>query len=154
MHTINAHGMALLRDFEGLRLQAYQCEAGFWTIGYGHTTTAKPGMRITHSEADMLLTNDVRRFEQAVARLATVALNTNQFSALVCFTFNVGIAALEGSTLLRLLNRGWYSQVPPQLMRWNKIKGRGSNGLTRRRSAEAALWKLPTNELSTEKETT
>jgi lysozyme len=140
MQTITPRGLALLREFEGLRLAAYQCPAGFWTIGYGHTTTARPGMRITPTDADTLLQSDCRRFEQGVARLVKVTLNGNQFSALVCFTFNVGIAALEGSTLLRLLNRGWYSQVPSQLLRWNKIKGAPSTGLTRRRQAECALW--------------
>jgi lysozyme len=145
IHTLNARGYQLLREFEGLRLQAYQCLAGFWTIGYGHTLTAARGQRITRAEADRLLNADVRQFESGVARLVTVALTSNQFAALVCFTFNVGIAALEGSTLLRLLNRGWYTQVPSQLVRWNKIKGRAAAGLTRRRQAEAALWNTEDN---------
>ncbi|MGE3770421.1 MAG: lysozyme [Bdellovibrionales bacterium] len=141
--TINEHGLRLLREFEGLRLAAYRCPAGFWTIGFGHTATAAPGQHITVAEAEALLHSDVRRFAQGVTRMVTAPLGSNQFAALVCFAFNVGLHALENSTLLRLLNRGWYSQVPTQLLRWNKIKGRAAPGLTRRRQAEGQLWNSP-----------
>jgi lysozyme len=72
--------------------------------------------------------------------LVTVPLSDNQFSALVCFAFNVGVGNFESSTLLRLLNRGWYEQVPAQLMRWNRANGEVFGGLSRRRAAEARLW--------------
>jgi lysozyme len=147
MTKLNARGYALLKHFEGCRLEAYRCQGGFWTIGFGHTASAQPGMTITRRRAEQLLRHDVQRFENAVDAYVDVRLNENQFAALVCFTFNVGIAALEGSTLLRLLNRGWYEQVPAQLLRWNKVAGIESRGLTRRREAEAELWKtLPTKE--------
>ena len=72
--------------------------------------------------------------------MVTVPLNDNQFAALVSFAFNVGVLNLERSTLLRLLNRGWYEQVPAQMMRWNRAAGEAMGGLTRRRAAEAQLW--------------
>ena len=85
--------------------------------------------------------------EATVARNVSVPLNDNQFAALVCFTFNVGRGNFLASTLFRNLNAGWYSQVPAQLARWNKVEIDGvekvSNGLTRRRAAEAALWNTP-----------
>jgi lysozyme len=136
----NAQGLAIIRMYEGLRLNAYRCPAGFWTIGYGHTLTAQPEQKITTARAEELLQNDLRRFEQGISRLVKMTLNDNQFSALVSFTFNIGLGAFAESTLLQLLNRGWYTQVPAQIKRWNKIKGRPSSGLTRRRQAEAALW--------------
>lgn len=108
--------------------------------GWGNTRTVRAGMRITPAEAEQLLDEDLRLFERAVTRLAAVPLSDNQFSALVCFTFNVGIANLESSTLLKLLNRGWYEQVPAQLMRWNRANGEVFGGLARRRAAEARLW--------------
>lgn len=143
MRYCNERGLQLLRDFEGLRLTAYKCPAGFWTIGYGHTLSARAGQKITRTEAELLLAQDLQRFEQGVDRLITVPLTSNQFSALVCFAYNVGVGALEDSTLRQLLNRAWYSQVPIQLCRWNKINGKATPGLTRRRMAEAALWALP-----------
>lgn len=135
----------LIQAFEGLRLKAYQCPAGLWTIGYGHTSSVSPGLVIPHALAVRLLYEDVAFFEKAVMRHVTVPLNQNQLSALVCFSFNVGMENFIPSTLLKLLNRGWYEQVPAQLMRWNKAKGRVLGGLSRRRAAEAALWNKPTS---------
>ncbi len=137
----NERGIALIKEFEGLHLTPYLCPGGVWTIGYGHTRTVHIGQVITENEADFLLDEDLQLFERAVARLVTVSLNDNQFSALVCFTFNVGAGNLEKSELLFLLNRGWYDQVPIQLLRWNRAKNEILGGLTRRRAAEGKLWK-------------
>lgn len=137
---INADGIALIKDFEGLHLTPYLCPGKIWTIGYGHTRTVRSGMVITQAQADQLLDEDLGLFERAVSRLVSVSLSDNQFSALVCFTFNIGIGNFESSTLLKLLNRGWYEQVPAQLMRWNRANGEVFGGLARRRAAEARLW--------------
>jgi lysozyme len=140
---INAQGITLIKTYEGLHLTPYLCPAKIWTIGYGHTRTVRAGMKITAPEAEQLLDDDVRLVERAVQRLVTVPLNDNQFAALVSFAFNIGIGHLEQSTLLRLLNRGWYEQVPAQLMRWNRAAGETLGGLSRRRAAEAQLWNTP-----------
>lgn len=141
---INDAGLRLIKTFEGLVLTAYLCPAKVWTVGWGSTGPhVKPGMKISKQEAEDLLRDDLRRFEDGVESLVTVPLNDNQFSALVSFSFNVGLGALGGSTLLRLLNQGAYEAVPAQLMRWNKAAGRVLPGLSRRREAEAALWNTP-----------
>jgi GH24 family phage-related lysozyme (muramidase) len=150
MRTSSA-GTDLIKEFEGLRLEAYLCPADVLTIGYGHTDAAGPpnvrrGMRITKAEADHILEQDLIKYEKAVDRLVKVPLTQNQFDALVSFAFNCGTGALEKSTLLRRLNRGEYDAVPPELMKWNKAGGRELTGLTRRRRAEAKLWRgLDTN---------
>ena len=141
VRRINGAGRDLIKQYEGLHLTPYRCPAGVWTIGYGHTRTVRAGMVITADQAEQLLTDDLRIYERAVQRLVTVPLNDNQFSALVCFCFNVGVGNLEQSSLLRLLNRGWYEQVPAQLMRWCCAKGEVLGGLSRRRAAEGRLWK-------------
>lgn len=141
--AVNLAGRSLIKQFEGLRLKAYLCPAGVWTIGYGHTRTAQPGMVLTLEEAEWLLDDDLRQVACAVEPLIPVALNDNQFAALVSFAFNVGVSNFASSTLLRLLARGWYEQVPAQLIRWNKVRGEAMGGLTRRRSAEAQLWNQP-----------
>lgn len=137
---INDDGIALIKEFEGLHLIPYLCPARIWTIGYGHTRTVRQGMRITPEQAEMLLAEDLSLFERGVSRMVTVPLSDNQFSALVCFSFNVGLGNFEFSTLLRLLNRGWYEQVPAQLMRWDHANGEVMGGLARRRAAEGRLW--------------
>ena len=139
----NDAGIALIKTYEGLHLTPYLCPSKIWTIGYGHTRTVRVGLKITADQADQMLDDDLRLVERAVQRLVSVPLNDNQFSALVSFAFNVGISNFEQSTLLRLLNRGWYEQVPAQLMRWNRASGEILGGLSRRRAAEGRLWNTP-----------
>lgn len=83
-------GLELIKHFEGLRLQAYQCSAHVWTIGYGHTAGVQPGDSVTTEQADSLLRQDTEESERSVARYVTVPLNNCQFDALVSFTFNLG----------------------------------------------------------------
>jgi GH24 family phage-related lysozyme (muramidase) len=140
VRQINERGLQLLKKFEGLSLTAYQDPVKVWTIGYGTTAGVKPGQRITEAQAEALLKRDLRRFEAAVERLVNVPLNSNQFSALVVFTYNAGARALATSKLLRVLNQGNYQAAANELLRWNRAGGRVLAGLTRRRQAERALF--------------
>ena len=137
---ISKAGLDLIKQFEGLYLNAYRCPAGVPTIGYGHTAGVAMGQTITQQQADDYLRRDVRQFERAVARLVTVPLTQGQFDALVSFAFNLGEGALAQSTLLRLLNAGDYAGAAAQFDRWNKAGGRVLPGLVRRRAAERALF--------------
>jgi lysozyme len=137
----NSAGLALVQKFEGLSLKAYRCPAGKWTIGYGHTRTTIPGLIITEAQATQLLMADLASAAEAVIKNVRVALNDNQFAALVSFVFNVGAGAFARSSLLRRLNEGDYEAVPTELLRWIHVKGTPSTGLIRRRLAEAALWR-------------
>lgn len=139
---INAAGLAVVRAHEGLRLEAYRDTGGVWTIGYGHTHGVKSGQKITAERAEHLLEADLMAAEAAVSRLVKVNLNENQFSALVSFVFNVGEDQFGKSTLLRKLNEGGYSLVPPCLKSWIFDNGRVQPGLVKRRAAEAALWSM------------
>lgn len=139
MHISEA-GLALIRQFEGLRLRAYLCPAGIPTIGYGSTAGVKLGQSITAERAEQLLREDVRQFEAAVSRLVKVPLTQGQHDALVSFAFNLGAKALEKSTLLRLLNAGDYSGAAAQFDRWVYASGRKLSGLVKRRAAERALF--------------
>jgi lysozyme len=138
-HTTSPDGFEFIKAHESLVLNAYQCPAGVWTIGWGHTRTAKPGMVVTRVQAERLLVQDLRTAEEAVNEVK-VPLTRKQFDALVSFVFNVGVGAFKKSTLLRLLNQGKYEAVPAQLARWNKANGKVLNGLVRRRKEEAAMW--------------
>jgi lysozyme len=140
---INAAGLALVKQWEGLKTKAYRDVAGIWTIGYGHTSAAgapavKPNMVITEAEAERILRADLAKFEERVARLVKVPLNDNQHAVLVSFDFNTG--ALHSSTLLKKLNAGNYDAVPAELMKWVNAGGKRVKGLVNRRAAEAGLW--------------
>lgn len=93
----------MIKDWEGCRLTAYRCPAGVLTIGYGHTgPDVTPGKRITQAEADRLFDADVRKFAEKVAPLFSgVALNNNQFDALVSLSYNIGSLSVKAPTLLR-----------------------------------------------------
>lgn len=142
----SARGITLIKEFEGLRTEAYQDSVGVWTIGYGHTSAAGapkvvPGLRISGTEAHQILLRDLGAFEGGVTRLVRRPLKQGQFDALVSFAFNVGLGAFSRSTLLKRLNAGRYDEVPAQLMRWTRAGGRELAGLVRRRRAEAGLWR-------------
>jgi lysozyme len=138
---IGKAGLDLIKSFEGLKLRAYLCPAKVWTIGFGSTGPhVVPGKVITEAQADELLQDDLDRFEKAVTRLVTVPLHQNQYDALVSFAFNVGISALEKSTLLKRVNAKLFDQAAGEFQKWNRAAGRPLAGLTRRRAAEAALF--------------
>jgi len=146
---VSQSGVALIKRFEGLELEAYQDIAGVWTIGFGHTETARAGMKISEREAEELLRQDLKPRERAVDELTRVPLNQNEFDALVSFVYNVGIAGYRGSTARRRLNNGDRSGAAQALTWWNKatVSGvlREVTGLTRRRAAERALFLEPVN---------
>lgn len=142
---VSNNGLNLIKGFEGCRLAAYQDSVGVWTIGYGWTQAVdgKPvakGMTITQQKADDLLKQGVIQYESGVHGLVTVQLNQNQFDALVDFTYNLGVNALKGSTLLKKLNAGDYAGAANEFPKWNKAGGKELAGLTRRREAEKSLF--------------
>ncbi len=139
-------GIDLIKEFEGLELEAYLCPADKWTIGYGHTSAAgdpavAPGMKITEQEAERILARDLAIFERGVERLVRVYITQNQFDVLVSFAYNCGVGALERSTLLKRVNAERFADVPAELMKWTKSAGREIDGLVRRRRAEAKMWR-------------
>lgn len=142
---ISDDGMALIKRFEGLRLQAYQDSVGVWTIGYGWTQPVAgrkvgAGMAIDAATAERLLICGVAQFEQGVERLVTAPITQGQFDALVSFAYNLGLRALENSTLLRRLNAGDRLGAADQFGRWVNAGGVRLDGLVARRAAERALF--------------
>jgi len=143
--NVSEAGLDLIKEHEGCVLTAYPDPGSGgdpWTIGYGHTQGVKRGQMITREEADAFLREDVHLAEQCVNRSTDVPLTQEQFDALVSFVFNVGCKAFQGSTLLRKLNSGDYSGASEEFKRWNKAAGRVLPGLTKRRLAEAELFRV------------
>ena len=137
---ISPKGIALIKEFEGLRLKAYKCPGGVWTIGYGHTAGVKPGMVITEEQAEQFLKEDLLIFEKAVNN-QNLSINQNQFDALVSFTYNVGTGNFSSSTLLRKIRvNPQDNSIMDEFLRWVYSKGRVLPGLQRRRLAEMKLY--------------
>lgn len=145
MQTLSDEGLALLAGSEGLRVNAYHDQAGVWTIGYGTTRiNGEPvtrGMEINIYVARALLRGDARLAATAVSRFITAPLTQAQFDALVSFTYNVGVTALQSSTLRRVINAG-EPVGEDYFTRWCKVTDPEtgqkvvSNGLLARRQRE------------------
>ena len=133
-------GIALIKELEGLRLKAYLCPGGVWTIGYGHTASVKPGMVISEAQAEEYLKADLVRFERYLNGLG-LALNQNQFDALISFIYNVGTGNFSNSTLLRKVRANPQdNSIVDEFLRWVYSKGRVLPDLQRRRLAEMKLY--------------
>ena len=143
---ISEEGLEIIKHFEGCELEAYKCAAGVWTIGYGHTKDVQEGDTWSKEKAEHMLSKELEdEYEHYVNSLVTVPMNQCQFDALVSWVYNLGPANLKVSTLLKKLNAGDYEDVPNQIKRWNKATVNGERkvlpGLTRRREAEATMFK-------------
>jgi lysozyme len=137
-------GIELIKKHEGLRLVAYRCPANVWTIGYGHTRTAKSGMVISGDEADKLLRADIEMAERAVNQLIVANLTQNQYDALVSFVFNVGRGNFEKSTLRVTVNNDPNDkQISLEFKRWVYASKVLLPGLVRRRDEESNLYFRP-----------
>ena len=137
---VSDNGLALIKEFEGCKLTSYQDSVGVWTIGYGHTRTARRGMVITQAQANELLALDVADHAAGVYKALQVKLDQHQFDAVVSLAFNVGVNAVRNSTLLKMINRGDAKLAAAQFDRWNKAGGKVLAGLTRRRAAERKMY--------------
>ena len=127
-----------LKEFEGLRTEAYYDAAGVLTIGYGHTGhDVRLGDVISKYWAEHLLKADLYDTEKAVESLG-IAKTQPQFDALVSFAFNLGIGWLRGSTLLKTIREGGSkAQITREFKRWVYAGGQKLRGLERRREWEA-----------------
>ncbi|HMG03152.1 MAG TPA: lysozyme, partial [Edaphobacter sp.] len=117
-------------------------QGGIWTIGYGHTgPEVKDGLIITQTQSDDLLEADIASAVGCVRRLVKSVIHQNQFDALVDFVFNLGCSSLAESILLRYVNECRFEEATVELLRWNHVRGVVVKGLTKRRQAEADLFK-------------
>jgi lysozyme len=136
--------MKTIKVFEGCRLKAYQCSAGVWTIGYGHTKGVKEGMVITQQQAETYFESDVMEFLSPVQKEVGNICNSNQIASLTSFAFNVGNGNFEKSTLLKVIktNPQNFPEIEKQFMRWVFAGSKTPlKGLKNRRIAEFNLYK-------------
>ena len=135
-------GLAMTKEFEGLRLNAYQDCVGVWTVGYGHTGADVHAARVvTEAEAEALLLADMEAAVACVNRVVSVVVTQGQFDALADFCFNLGGRALCESTLLRRVNAGDFDGAAEQFGMWCHAGGKVQPGLVKRRRAEAEMFR-------------
>ncbi|HVY35076.1 MAG TPA: glycoside hydrolase family protein [Caulobacteraceae bacterium] len=148
-HKVSSAALELIMRFEGYRRRAARLADGRWTIGYGHTLTAREGAEVSLDDAAALLLYDVRPVADAVNELTYTPLTQNQFDALVAFAFNVGIDNFRRSSVLRRVNEGAMIQAACALEMWRKADFEGErivvDALVRRRAAEKTLFLTPSD---------
>lgn len=139
--------VALIAESESLRLKAYRCPAGVWTIGWGETDSIEPGDRWTKEHADARLCYELKRYSIDVLRLCKRSPSANELGALTSLAYNIGLAGLAKSSVLKAHNRGDSQAAARAFALWNKARVNGQltvlRGLTIRRSREAALYLTP-----------
>lgn len=141
--------VAEIAESEGLRLKAYRCPAGVWTIAWGETDGVRPGDTCSKEQADRWLLEDVTDRAKAVRRMCTVEPSENELGALVSLAYNIGLDGLRRSTALRQHNAGNRQAAARAFALWNKARNPRTgqlevlDGLTARRAREAALYLTP-----------
>ena len=138
-------GIDLIHSFESLRLKAYpdpgSKDGKPWTVGWGSTgPDIKEGTVWTKEQADARFAKTLAQVEADVIKVVRVPLKQHEFDALVSFTYNLGIGSLRSSTLLKMLNEGYYANAALQFGRWTKNDGKVMAGLVRRRESERKLF--------------
>ena len=141
---LSDNGFYFLVQEEGLKLKAYKCQAGIWTIGIGHTKNVKEGDIITNTEAQNLFDEDSEWVVRAIYR-QKLTLTQNQFDALFSLVFNIGEAHFYSSTVLKLIKSGAKRKdIEMYWKAWNKARINGelviSKGLSERRKREVELF--------------
>lgn len=140
---ISESGLNAIRQREKLRLKAYKCQAGVWTIGWGHTRGVTAGMVITEEQAHDLLVADIQSIEQFLSRESYCGLKQNQYDALASLIFTIGTPKYSRSTLRRLLKAGApVKDCAGQFLKWKYYtdhttgEKKISQGLVIRRQSE------------------
>lgn len=139
MKTSN-QGKNLIKEAEGLRLEAYLCPAGVPTIGWGHTKGVKMGQHITVQQAEDLIVEDIAPIERLLNSMK-INFRQEQFDALVSWIFNLGEGKFKGSTMYqRIVGNARDEEITDQMVKWINASGRPIPGLMKRRVAEANLF--------------
>jgi lysozyme len=136
---VSREGVVLIKSLEGLRTRAAPRPDGGWTIGYGHTRSAREGAEVTEAEAELLLQYDLLPVVAALNDLVPARLNQHQFDALASFVFSVGVDRFIASDVLQTLNAGAGAEAADAMTRW-PVRDWSVPVAARRRAAERALF--------------
>lgn len=157
---LSDNGLAFITSFEGKlkklpngKYQAYQCQAGVWTIYVGCTAGVTEGMVIDEAQGRQMLRAELAKHEVAVAKAVKGPVSQDQYDALVSFSYNCGISSMQ--RVAGVLNKDGAKAAAAKLMEFCKFKNpktgqhEVSRGLLRRRSAEAKLLEPTDTEIGT-----
>lgn len=133
--------LELIRKFEGLRLIAYLCPAGVWTIGWGATGVGiKKGLKWTKEQADARLLKDAMVYWLGAVKYSPIlAGSERKHAAIADFCYNLGTTRYKASTLKKRIDEGDWEEAAEELQKWVYGGGKKLPGLVLRRKAEVVL---------------
>lgn len=133
--------VALVGQFEGLRLYAYQDVIGVWTACYGETKGIRPGMKFTRDQCDVMFVGSLAEHEAGMRRClkAPDALPAEIYVADLSLTYNIGVGAFCASSIAAYQNAGRVRASCDRFLLYVKAGGKTVKGLVKRREAERAL---------------
>ena len=154
---VSDKSIKMIKHHEGIRQKPYRCPAKLWTVGCGHVLYPRQGAlkiderdaypleerdnrTFSMEEVDGILRDDLNRFERGVERYCPVKLTQGQFDALVSFSFNIGLGALQRSTLRQKILRGDMEGAAEEFLKYTLAGGKVLKGLVTRRNDERALF--------------
>ncbi|HEY0462090.1 MAG TPA: peptidoglycan-binding protein [Pyrinomonadaceae bacterium] len=153
---ISQNCLDLIKKWEGFRMDAYLDPVKIPTIGYGTIRypdgrKVKLGDQTSEPEAESFLKFEVDQMVKTLEKtLAGINLNQNQFDAIVCLCYNIGVGGFQGSTILRKLKEGDFQAAAAAFGLWNKGTLNGVKtalpGLTNRRREERELFEKNDNQ--------
>lgn len=119
-----------------------------WTIFFGHTSAAGPppvhaGDSGTEAEGKRVLARDLRGAAATVAAKVNVSLTVRQRIALISIVFNCGPGVLDGTQIIKALNRGEYQAAADHFLEWDHAGGVVVEGLKNRRESERWMMTHP-----------
>ncbi|MDR3526777.1 MAG: lysozyme [Rhizomicrobium sp.] len=142
--------MPLIKKFEGFRAAPYKDSAGIPTIGYGTilyptgkavTMTDKP---VTEADATGFLSYQMSLKSKAIGPMLQKPASLHQAAAMLSLTYNIGTAAFQSSTVLKMFNAGNIQAAADAFLMWDKATVDGQRvvieGLHNRRLAEQAIF--------------
>ena len=147
--NLSNNGLNLIKGFEGFKSAPYLDSAGVATIGYGTilypdgTAVTMNDSPITEAQAEQYLAFEINQKTSSIDQMVTSSVNQNQFDALVSFAYNLGLGALHGSTLLKLVNQSDFANAALEFPKWDHAGGVVVAGLLTRRLAEQTLFSTP-----------
>jgi lysozyme len=138
LRKINQAGLTLLKKWEDCRTMPYRDIGGVLTVGFGHTgSDIEEGVPWTQAACDEALQIDLQEF-YALNEYCSDIVNDNQYSALICLAYNVGLTAVKNSITLKLVNVG--KSPDQEWLGFDKVNGQVIQGLINRRKAELELY--------------
>ena len=138
--------ICLLSCYEDYHEQAYKCQAGKWTVGYGSRqladgTPVVKGTTVTRKDAAAAVTKHMEKYVYPQLCHINKELSPEQLMAVNMFIYNTDENAFRNSKVCRAINdNADETKMREAFSYYRSVNGKRSYGLINRRGFEGYLW--------------